>query len=41
MVLARERDEALAAYPPPTRVYVINGYEVTHVRFAADVQRLL
>ena len=41
MVLARERDDALAAYPPSARVYLINGYEVTHVSFAADVQKLL
>jgi hypothetical protein len=41
MVLSRERDEALAPYLSGARVYLINGYEVTHVSFDADVQKLL
>jgi hypothetical protein len=41
MVLSRERDEALMAYPPEARVYLINGYEATHVSLHADVQKIL
>jgi hypothetical protein len=41
MLLSRERDEALAQFPPELRVYWINGYECSHVSFSADVQKLL
>lgn len=41
MLLSRERDEALASFPPDARVYLINGYECSHVSFHSDIQKLL
>lgn len=41
MVLSRERDEDLASFPAETRVYVINGYECSHVSFDPGIQKLL
>ena len=41
MLLSRERDADLAAFPPDSRVYLINGYECTHLTFHRDVQKLL
>ncbi len=41
MLLSREKDEALVSFPPDARVYLINGYECSHVSFHADIQRLL
>lgn len=41
MLLSRERDEALTAYPAGARLYSINGFEVSHLSFQADVRKLL
>ena len=41
LILSRELDEALAYYPPEVRVYLINGFEVSHFSFDAGVQALL
>lgn len=39
--LSRERDELLADFPREARVYLINGYEVSHLSFHPDIQKLL
>lgn len=39
--LSRETDEALASYPPTTRLYIVNGFESSHVSFHADIQKIL
>jgi hypothetical protein len=41
MLLSRERDEALESFPPESRVYLINGFECTHLSFHSDIQKLL
>jgi hypothetical protein len=41
MLLSREREEELAAFPPDQRVYLINGFECTHLIFHPDIQTLL
>jgi len=41
MVLSREPDEALNAYPAVARVYSINNFEISHVSFHADIEKLL
>ncbi len=41
MLLSRERDEALVSYPSEARVYLINGYECSHVSFHSDIQKVL
>jgi hypothetical protein len=41
MLPSRERDEVLASYPAEVRVYLINGFECSHVSFHADIQKLL
>jgi hypothetical protein len=41
MLLSRERDEALTSYPSDARLYSINGFEVSHLSFQADVQKLI
>ncbi len=41
MQLARERDEALRAYPEQARVYSINGFEVSHLSIQEGIQKLL
>lgn len=41
MLLSRERDEVLAAYPEGARVYLINGFECSHLIFNAGIQNLL
>jgi hypothetical protein len=41
MLLSRERDEALGAYAQEARVYLINGFEVSHLSFQAGIQKLL
>ena len=40
-LLSRERDADLESFPADQRVYLINGYECTHLSFHADVQKLL
>jgi len=41
MLLSREREEALAAFPADRRVFLINGFECSHVSFHPDIQKLL
>ncbi len=41
MLLSREPDNALGSYPPEARVYSINGFEVSHLSFQPDIQKLL
>jgi hypothetical protein len=41
MLLSREREEELAAFPAGQRVYLINGFECTHLIFHPDIQTLL
>jgi hypothetical protein len=41
MLLWRERDETLTSYLPDLRVFLINGYECTHLSFHAGIQILL
>jgi hypothetical protein len=41
MLLSRERNEELAAFPTDQRVYLINGFECTHLIFHADIQKLV
>ncbi len=41
MLLSREGDDVLGAYPIDARVYLINEFEVSHVTFHADIQKLL
>ncbi len=41
MLLSRERDEALSSYPSDARVYLINGFEVSHLSFHPDIQKML
>jgi len=41
MVLSRERDEELASFPPDARVFLINGFECTHLSFHASIETLL
>jgi hypothetical protein len=39
--LTRERDENLQGFPADRRVYLINGFECTHLIFHPDIQTLL
>ncbi len=41
LLLSRARDEELASFPPDLRVFLINGYECTHLSFHAGIQTLL
>jgi hypothetical protein len=41
MLLSREGDEGLEPFPPESRVYLINGFEYSHLRFHSDIQELL
>ncbi len=41
MQLSRERDEALSSFPSGSRVYLISGYEVSHISFQSEIQKLL
>ncbi|MBZ5544085.1 MAG: hypothetical protein LAO07_10460 [Acidobacteriia bacterium] len=41
MLLSREREEELAAFPPDQRVFLINGFECTHLTFHPDIQKLV
>lgn len=41
LLLSRERDADLASFPPDQRVYLINGYECTHVTFHSGIAKLL
>ncbi len=41
MMLSRERDEALMSFPVNERVYLISGFECSHVTFHQDIQKLM
>jgi hypothetical protein len=41
LLLSRERDASLAPFPSDQRVYLINGYECTHLTFRPDIQKLV
>jgi hypothetical protein len=41
MMLSREGDETLASFPENERVYLINGFECSHVTFHQDIQKLM
>lgn len=41
LLLSREPDEQLRAFPQDQRVYLINGFECTHLSFQPDIQKLL
>ncbi len=41
MRLSRERDEDLAAFSPDRRIFLVNGFECTHLAFHPDIQKLL
>jgi hypothetical protein len=41
MLLSREREEELTAFPADQRVYLINGFECTHLILHPDIQSLL
>lgn len=41
MLLSCERDEALNELPSDVRVYMINGFEVSHISFREGIQQLL
>jgi len=41
MQLSREPDEDLTGFPADERVYLINGFECTHLIFHPDIQTLL
>jgi len=41
MMLSREQDVALTSFPDHERVYLINGFECSHVTFNQDIQRLM
>ena len=41
LLLSRERDADLASFPADQRVYLINGFECTHLTFRPDIQKLV
>jgi hypothetical protein len=41
MLLSREREEDLAAFPSEQRIFLINGFECTHLTFRPDIQKLV
>jgi len=41
LLLSRKRDEELASFPPDARVFLINGFECTHLSFHASIETLL
>ena len=41
MLLSRERDEALESFPGDARVFLINGFECSHLTFHENIQQLL
>lgn len=41
MLLSREPEENLAAYPAESRLYLINGFECSHISFSEDIRKLL
>jgi hypothetical protein len=41
LTLSREKEDALVSYPEAQRVYLINGFEYSHVSFHPDIKTLL
>lgn len=41
MMLSQERDEELALFPVHERVFLVNGFECSHVTFNQDIQKLM
>jgi hypothetical protein len=41
MFLSREKDESLSSYPENERVFLVNGFESSHVTFNQNIQDLL
>ncbi len=41
IVLSREKDDALGDLPVDARVYLINGFECSHLTFQPGVEELL
>ncbi len=41
LLLSRERDEVLSSSPVDSRFYTINGFEVSHLSFQPEIQKLL
>ena len=40
MVLSREKDETLSSFPGSERVFLVNGFEYSHVTFNQNIQNL-
>ncbi len=41
LLLSREPNDQLQAFPPDQRVYLINGFECTHLNFQPGIRELL
>jgi hypothetical protein len=41
VLLSRERDETLGEYPADSRIFLINGFEVSHLSFREGIQQML
>jgi hypothetical protein len=41
LLLSREEAGSLASFPPEARVFLINGFECTHLAFHPDIQKLV
>ncbi len=41
MVLSRQPDEELVSYAPEARVYIVNGFEVSHVSISSEIRKVL
>jgi hypothetical protein len=41
MLLSREPDDQLRAFPEDQRVYLINGFDCTHLSFQPGIRELL
>lgn len=40
MLLSREKDESLTSIPESERVFLVNGFECSHVTFNQNIQEL-
>ena len=41
LLLSRQGDIELTTFPPEARVFLINGFECTHLAFHPDIQKLV
>ncbi len=41
LMLSREDDGELTSFPPEARVFLINGFECTHLAFNPGIQKLV